>query len=157
MKRNNYVVANWKMNGLTSFVKIFNAINKHLVSKKLNNPNVIVCPPYTLINTLVSSKKSKVMIGAQDTHELDSGAYTGCVSSEMINDLGAKYVIIGHSERRLLFGEDVELLSKKILSAYKHGLKVIFCIGELESEIKNRKSILRKQLKSLPKKLDHKK
>ena len=61
MKRNNYVVANWKMNGLTSFVKIFNAINKHLVSKKLNNPNVIVCPPYTLINTLVSSKKSKVI------------------------------------------------------------------------------------------------
>ena len=120
-------------------------------------PNVIVCPPYTLINTLVSSKKSKVMIGAQDTHELDSGAYTGCVSSEMINDLGAKYVIIGHSERRQLFGEDIELLSKKILSAHKHGLKVIFCIGELESEIKNRKSILRKQLKSLPKKLDHKK
>ena len=157
MKRNNYVVANWKMNGLTSFVKIFNAINKHLVSKKLNNPNVIVCPPYTLINTLVSSKKSKLMIGAQDTHELDSGAYTGCVSSEMINDLGAKYVIIGHSERRQLFGEDVELLSKKILSAHKHGLKVIFCIGELESEIKNRKSILRKQLKSLPKKLDYKK
>ena len=157
MKRNNYVVANWKMNGLRSFIKIFNAINKHLISKKLNNTNVIVCPPYTLINTLVSSKKSKVMIGAQDTHELDSGAYTGCVSSEMINDLGAKYVIIGHSERRQLFGEDVELLSKKILSAHKHGLKVIFCIGELESEIKNRKSILRKQLKSLPKKLDHKK
>ena len=57
MKRNNYVVANWKMNGLTSFVKIFNAINKHLVSKKLNNPNVIVCPPYTLINTLILSNK----------------------------------------------------------------------------------------------------
>jgi triosephosphate isomerase len=97
------------------------------------------------------------MIGAQDTHEFDSGAYTGCVSSEMIKDLGAKYVIIGHSERRQLFGEDNELLSKKILSAHRHGLKVIFCIGELESEIKNRKSILRKQLKSLPKKLDHKK
>ena len=74
MKRNNYVVANWKMNGLRSFIKIFNAINKHLISKKLNNTNVIVCPPYTLINTLVSSKKSKVMMGAQDTHELDSGA-----------------------------------------------------------------------------------
>ena len=81
MKRNNYVVANWKMNGLRSFTKIFNAINKHLISKKLNNTNVIVCPPYTLINALVSSKKSKVMIGAQDTHELDSGANTSSIST----------------------------------------------------------------------------
>ena len=156
MKRINYVIANWKMNGIGSFEKIFIAINKHLISKKLKKPNVIVCPPFTLINTLALLKKSNISIGAQDTHEEPVGAYTGCISSEMIKDIGAEFVIIGHSERRQYFNEDIKLLSKKILAAHKANLKVIFCIGELKSEIKNRISVLRKQLKSLPIKLDSK-
>ena len=156
MKRINYVVANWKMNGVRSFEKIFKDINKHLVSKKTIKPSVIVCPPFTLINSLALHKKFKIKLGAQDTHEKDSGAYTGCVSSEMIKDMGAQYVIIGHSERRQYFNEDVKLLSEKILIAHKSKLKVIFCIGELKGEIKNRISVLKKQLKSLPSKLDHK-
>jgi|TARA_B110000971_G_C20005392_1_gene498865 triosephosphate isomerase len=96
------------------------------------------------------------MIGAQDTHEKESGAYTGSISSQMLSDLGAGYVIIGHSERRQYFGENVKLLADKIIAAQKADLKVIFCIGELKNEIKNRKSVLRKQLKSLPKKLNYK-
>ena len=102
-------------------------------------------------------KKSKIKIGAQDTHEESSGAYTGCISSDMIKDIGAEFVIIGHSERRQYFHEDIKLLSKKILAAHDANLKVIFCIGELKSEIKNRVSVLRKQLKSLPDNLDPKK
>ena len=82
-------------------------------------------------------KKFKIILGAQDTHEKDSGAYTGCVSSEMIKDIGAQYVIIGHSERRQYFNEDVKLLSEKILTAHKSKLKVIFCIGETLGEKKN--------------------
>ncbi len=156
MKRINYVVANWKMNGVGSFEKIFIAINKHLISKKRKKPVVIVCPPFTLIDRLASYKKSKMAIGAQDSHEETSGAFTGCVSSEMIKDIGADFVIIGHSERRQYFNEDTKLLSKKILAAHKANLRVIFCIGELKSEIKNRLSVLRKQLKSLPDKLDSK-
>ena len=156
MKRINYVIANWKMNGNSSFKKIFTAIDKHLKSKNCKMPNVIVCPPFTLINTLASFKNSKIKIGAQDTHEESSGAFTGCISSEMIKDIGAKFVIIGHSERRQYFHEDVKLLSKKILAAHNVNLKVIFCIGEVKSEIKNRLSVLRKQLKSLPDNLNPK-
>ena len=156
MKRINYVIANWKMNGIRSFEKIFIATDKHLKSKNLKKPNVIVCPPFTLISQLASYNKFKIKIGAQDTHEEYSGAYTGCISSEMIKDAGAEFVIIGHSERRQYFNEDIKLLSKKILAAHKANLKVIFCIGEQKSEIKNRLSILRKQLKSLPNKLDPK-
>ena len=150
MKRVNYVVANWKMNGLRSYRKIYNSINKNLISKKPNKLNVIVCPPHTLIHTLALEKNSQVKLGAQDAHQKSSGAFTGCVSPEMIKDLGAEYVIIGHSERRKYFNENVKLISDKITTAHKFGLKVILCIGELKSEIKNRNSVLRNQLKSLP-------
>ena len=156
MKRVNYVVANWKMNGLRSYCKTYNSINKHLFSKKTHKPNVIVCPPHTLIHALSLEKNYLVKLGAQDAHQHTSGAFTGCISSEMIKDLGAEYVIIGHSERRQYFGEGTKLIADKIVAAHKFGLKVIFCIGELKSEIKNRKSVLRKQLKSLPVKPNYK-
>ena len=156
MKRVNYVVANWKMNGLKSYQKIFKSVSKHLNSKRSKISKVIVCPPHTLIHSLSLSKKSNISLGAQDAHHKISGAYTGCVSSEMIKDIGAKYVIIGHSERRQYFNEDNKLLSEKIRTAHQFGLKVIFCIGEMKEEIKKRKSVLKKQLKSLPKNLSHK-
>ena len=126
MKRINYVIANWKMNGISSFKKIFIATDKHFKSKKLKKPNVIICPPFTLINSFSSYENSKIKIGAQDTHEESSGAYTGCVSSEMIRDIGAEFVIIGHSERRQYFNEDIKLLSKKITAA--HNAKLNNCI-----------------------------
>ena len=156
MKRTNYVVANWKMNGLKSYQKIFKSISKRYNLKISKNTKVIVCPPHTLIHLLSLDKKSKITLGAQDAHHKISGAYTGCISSEMIKDLGAKYLIIGHSERRQYFNEDNKLLSEKILTAHQLGLKVIFCIGELKEQISKRKSILREQLKSLPKNLNYK-
>ena len=157
MKRTKFVIGNWKMNGLKSSMNIYESVNKHMLSnKKSSDLNVVICPPFTLINLFSSKKTSKIMIGAQDTHEKESGAYTGSISSQMLSDLGAGYVIIGHSERRQYFGENVKLLADKIIAAQKADLKVIFCIGELKNEIKNRKSVLRKQLKSLPKKLNYK-
>ena len=157
MKRTKFVIGNWKMNGLKSSMNIYEGVNKHMLSnKKSSDLNVVICPPFTLINLFSSKKTSKIMIGAQDTHEKESGAYTGSISSQMLSDLGAGYVIIGHSERRQYFGENVKLLADKIIAAQKAYLKVIFCIGELKNEIKNRKSVLRKQLKSLPKKLNYK-
>jgi|TARA_B110000977_G_scaffold186500_1_gene252547 triosephosphate isomerase len=157
MKRTKFVIGNWKMNGLKSSMNIYEGVNKHMLSnKKSSHLNVVICPPFTLINLFSSKKTSKIMIGAQDTHEKESGAYTGSISSQMLSDLGAGYVIIGHSERRQYFGENVKLLADKIIAAQKADLKVIFCIGELKNEIKNRKSVLRKQLKSLPKKLNYK-
>ena len=157
MKRTKFVIGNWKMNGLKSSMNIYEGVNKHMLSnKKSSDLNVVICPPFTLINLFSSKKTSKIMIGAQDTHEKESGAYTGSISSQMLSDLGAGYVIIGHSERRQYFGENVKLLADKIIAAQKADLKVIFCIGELKNEIKNRKSVLRKQLKSLPKKPNYK-
>ena len=94
MKRVNYVIANWKMNGLRSHRKLYNSINKHLVSKKSNKPNVIICPPHTLIHTLALEKKSQVKLGAQDAHQHNSGAFTGCISSEMIKDSGAEMLLL---------------------------------------------------------------
>ena len=90
MKRVNYVIANWKMNGLRSHRKLYNSINKHLVSKKSNKPNVIICPPHTLIHTLALEKKSQVKLGAPNlTCDFFSNA------SVCINVWGGQIITLG--------------------------------------------------------------
>ena len=94
-------------------------------------------------------KKTKIEIGAQNCHEQDSyGAFTGSVNSKMLKNIGAKYVIIGHSENRQA-GESNQLINLKVKSALKSGLKVIFCIGETLKEKRKKitKKILNNQLK----------
>ena len=95
-------------------------------------------------------KKTKIEIGAQNCHQsYDFGANTGQVNSRMLKNVGAKYVIIGHSENRQL-GEDDKLINLKIKSALKAGLKIIFCIGETLREKRNKKTykVLAKQIKN---------
>ena len=154
MKRNKYIIGNWKMNGDKSSFKVVNSINKSLQRKRYNS-KIVICPPFTVLDFYSRSfKRSKISFGSQDCHHEESGAYTGCVSSKMIKDAGAKYSIIGHSERRQYQNESISEISNKIISALKENLKVIFCIGELDSEINIRTKILRKQLNSLPAKID---
>ena len=154
MKRNKYIIGNWKMNGDKSTIKVVNSINKSL-HRKRNNSKIIICPPFTVLDFYSRSlKRSKISFGSQDCHHEERGAYTGCVSSKMIKDIGAKYSIIGHSERRQYQNESISEISNKIISALKESLKVIFCIGELDSEINIRTKILRKQINSLPAKID---
>ena len=142
------------MNGDKSSIKVVNMINKSL-QRKRNNSKIIICPPFTVLDFYSRSfKRSKISFGSQDCHHKESGAYTGCVSSKMIKDIGANYSIIGHSERRQYQNESISEISNKIISALKENLKVIFCIGELDSEIKIRTKILRKQINSLPAKID---
>ena len=151
MKRVKYVIANWKMNGNSTSVSLLKSINNHLLIKKRNKPKVVICPPFTLIGIFSAIKSINLSFGAQNIHRSKNGAYTGEISSSMVKDLKAKYVIIGHSERRMYQKEGVDELGEKIMNALNSKLKVIFCIGEKRSEIRKRHTILQNQLKSLPK------
>ena len=145
-----YFVANWKMYGNLSSLNTLDKVIKFSKSKEIKKGRLIYCPPYTLISSF--SKKfnnCQIGIGGQNCHENDSyGAYTGSVNSRMLKDIGAHFVIIGHSENRAK-GESDKLINLKIKSALDAKLKVIFCIGETLSEKRKKKtqSILSKQIK----------
>jgi len=126
---------------LNTLNKVITFINKI----KKNKFELIYCPPSTLIYPLVKMlNKTSIEVGAQNCHESESyGAHTGQLNSMMLKDVGAKYVILGHSENRQS-GENDRLINLKIRSAIKSGLKVIFCIGETLSE--KRKKITKKIL-----------
>jgi len=126
---------------LNTLNKVITFVNKI----KKNKFELIYCPPSTLIYPLVKMlNKTSIEVGAQNCHESESyGAHTGQLNSMMLKDVGAKYVILGHSENRQS-GENDRLINLKIRSAIKSGLKVIFCIGETLSE--KRKKITKKIL-----------
>ena len=145
-----YFIANWKMFG---DLKTLNSLDKVINFSKANKKNkfkLIYCPPNTLIRPLSKRlKKTNIEVGAQNCHESDSfGPFTGQVNSKMLKNVGAKYIILGHSENRQA-GENNKLINLKIKSAIKTGLKIIFCIGENLKEKKNKKTnqVLAKQIK----------
>ena len=123
------IIGNWKMNPATGeeAVEIFSEIA--LGVKGFKKVSVIVCAPAVFLESINNLKTKGVFLGAENCFFDDVGPYTGEISPAMLNGLGVRYVILGHSERRAL-GEDNELISKKIKSAVKSGLKVIFCVGE---------------------------
>ena len=129
------------LNSLDNVIK-FSKTNK-------NKFKLIYCPPNTLIRPMSKRlKNSNLEVGAQNCHENDDyGAFTGQVNSRMLKSVGAKYVILGHSENRKA-GENDNLINLKIKSAIKVGLKVIFCVGETLKEKKNKKTtqVLKKQI-----------
>ena len=146
-----YFIANWKMYGSLNSLNSLQKVNNFFKSfKKKKKIKIIYCPPSTLINSMSKKlKDSKIEVGAQNCHENESyGAFTGSINSKMLKNVGAKYVIIGHSENRKV-GEDNKLINLKIRNAIKSGLKVIFCIGETfqEKRKKKTKQVLDKQIK----------
>jgi len=145
-----YFVANWKMYGSLSSLNTLDKVIKFSKSKEIKKGRLIYCPPYTLISTLKKKfLNCQIGIGGQNCHESENyGAYTGSINSHMLKNIGAHFVIIGHSENREK-GENDKLINLKIKSALKAKLKVIFCIGETWSEKRNKKtqSILSKQIK----------
>ena len=146
-----YFVANWKMfgglNSLKSLNKVITFFNKFKYNKYTK---IIYCPPSTLIYQMSSKlKTTRIEIGAQNCHENNSyGAFTGSINSMMLKNVGAKYVIVGHSENRQL-GENNNLINLKIKSALYSGIKVILCIGETIQERRKKKTnqVLTKQIK----------
>ena len=146
-----YFVANWKMFGDLRTLNSLDKVIKFSKTNKKNKFRIIYCPPSTLIRPLSKRfKKTKIHVGAQNCHHsYDFGANTGQVNSRMLKNVGAKYIILGHSENRQL-GEDDKLINLKIKSALKAGLKIIFCIGETLREKRNKKTnqVLAKQIKN---------
>ena len=142
-------IANWKMFGDLNSVKSIESVINLTKKKNYKNAKIIYCPPYTLLNNFViKTRKTNLDVGAQNCHyEINTGPFTGSISSTMIKKLGAKYVIIGHSENRSN-GETNNLINKKIHNAILNNLNVIFCIGENLFEKKNKKTnkILKKQI-----------
>ena len=135
-------------------LKTLNLLNKVIKFSKDNNKNkfkIIYCPPTTLICPLSRKlKKTLIEVGAQNCNERDGyGAFTGQVNSRMLKNVGARYIILGHSENRQL-GENDKLINLKIKSAIKAGLKIIFCIGETLKEKRDKKTnqVLARQIKS---------
>ena len=146
-----YFIANWKMFGSLNSLNSLHKVVKFLKSFKKNRfSKIIYCPPSTLIRPMSKKlKNTRIEVGAQNCHENENyGAYTGYINPMMLKSVGAKYVIIGHSENRLK-GESDNLINKKIKSALKSGLKVIFCIGETLKEKKNKRTklVLSRQIK----------
>jgi len=136
-----YFIANWKMFGDLKTLNSLDKVIKFLKANKKNKFKLIYCPPNTLIRPLSKRlKNTNIEVGAQNCHENEnSGPYTGNVNSKMLKNVGAKYVILGHSENRQE-GESDKLINLKIKSAIKSGLKIIFCIGETLKEKKNKKT-----------------
>jgi triosephosphate isomerase len=125
------VIANWKMNPQSQKEAevLFRAITKGKISKKVD---VVICPPVIFLEKL-KKLSSKIALGAQNVFYEKKGAFTGEISAEMLSNLGVKYVIIGHSERRAL-GETNQDVNKKIKIALSFGLIPIVCIGEEERD-----------------------
>ncbi|MGK9370000.1 triose-phosphate isomerase [Melioribacter sp. Ez-97] len=133
--RKKVVAGNWKMNNdLDSSVALISDIKNLLASKSLN-AEVIICPPFTSLdaaNSLI--KDTQIKLGAQNMYFEKSGAFTGEISPLMLKSVGCQYVILGHSERRTIFGESNQLINKKIKAAVENQLNPIFCIGETLEE-----------------------
>ena len=142
-------IANWKMFGDLNSVKSIKSVINLSKKKKYKKAKIIYCPPYTLLNNFViKTNKSNIDVGAQNCHqEINTGPFTGSISANMIKKIGAKYIIIGHSENRLE-GETNQQINKKIYNAISNNLNVIFCIGENLFEKKHNRTnnILKKQI-----------
>ena len=129
MARRKIIAGNWKMNMTPTEAKALVELLKPLV----DNPevDVVYCvPAIDIVPVVEAVKGSNVAVGAENMYIEEKGAYTGEIAPAMIVDAGAKYVIIGHSERREYFKESDEFLNKKVLKAFEHGLTPILCCGE---------------------------
>jgi triosephosphate isomerase len=157
-----YFIGNWKMFGIPKSISILDKINKFVKSDKKFNKKyqTVITPPYTLVQSYAKFfSNKKISIGAQNCYHKDNfGANTSAVSSFMIKSVGAKYVIVGHSDNRSE-GDTDAMLKSKVENSLNNKLKVVFCIGENKEHKLNKKTfeILEKQINNvLEKKFNYK-
>ena len=128
------IAGNWKMNGLKSSHAEFDAMLAG-AGALAAKADLLVCPPATLIAAFADKARgSKVAVGAQDCHPKASGAHTGDLAAEMLADVGARAIIVGHSERRADHGETDALVRQKAEAAWRAGLIAVVCIGETREQ-----------------------
>lgn len=127
--RRKMIAGNWKMHKTVSEAV---ELAEDIVMETNGTLNeVVIFPPFTALETVADAIDGKhVGYGAQDLHWEDKGAFTGAVSGAMIADICAEYVLVGHSERRTVFGENEKIVASKIIAAYRNGLKPMLCVGE---------------------------
>ena len=129
--RKTVIAGNWKMNMLASEVQGFADELIPMITGFKSWCDVVVCTPFVLLPAAISALKSNdVGVGAQNISQFDSGAYTGEVSAAQLNDIGTEYVIIGHSERRELYGETDDSVNKKLFAVLDTPMCPIVCVGE---------------------------
>ncbi|MHC1731626.1 MAG: triose-phosphate isomerase [Bacteroidales bacterium] len=148
--RKKIVAGNWKMNmDLNEGVALATELNTFFKANPLSDKEVILCTPFIHLGAVSNLLDSPgLSVGAQNCNDHKSGAFTGEISAAMIKSTGALNVIIGHSERRSMYGETDELLAIKTQEALRNGLRVIFCCGEVlaERESGNHFEVVKRQL-----------
>jgi triosephosphate isomerase len=132
-ERRPLVAANWKMNKTNAEAEAF--VSQYLKTESSPGVDVVICPAFTALQTVADRVRgSQLRVAAQNMHQEDSGAFTGEVSAPMLLELGVSAVVLGHSERRQLFGETDAALARKVPKALAAGLLPILCVGETEDE-----------------------
>jgi triosephosphate isomerase len=135
------IAGNWKMHKThLEAMRLVQALNHELAGHDYDAVEVVVCPPFTAlrtVQTLIDSDRYLIGLGAQNMHAAKEGAFTGEVSADMLKSLAVEYVILGHSERREIFGETDEDVNAKVRAAIAAGLKPIMCCGETAIEREN--------------------
>ncbi|WP_198675692.1 triose-phosphate isomerase [Aliidiomarina sedimenti] len=127
MMRQSLVIANWKLNGN---LKLVDDMVSALASARCS-ADVVICPPAPYLAALeTATQRLNIEVGGQNCSVYSSGAYTGEIAAEMLAEVGCKYVLLGHSERRALFAEDDMLIAKKVQLAQQAGLTAVLCVGE---------------------------
>ena len=148
-ERTPIIAGNWKMhNTLAESAALITALTK---AGNKNHVEIIVAPSYTSLAKVAElANGSEIKVAAQDVHWEDKGAFTSAVSPVQAKDAGATHTLIGHSERRSVFGDTDEILNKKVAAALRHGLTVIFCVGETREQREAGKtlSVIEEQLKN---------
>lgn len=149
--RKKILAANWKMNLTHGEAEAYLSALLTEIGE-VNDVEIVIIPPFTAIPALAlgTAKMQFIRLGAQNMHWEKSGAFTGEICASMLRALYVKYVIVGHSERRLLFGETDEVVNRKVRSALEAGLRPIFCVGEslLERDAGKEEEVLERQLRN---------
>src|SRR6476619_7667657 len=149
MTRTPYLAANWKMHKTVAEAAEF--VDALLPRISATQHDVVICPPFTALSAVVERRYgTAVRVAAQNMHEDESGAFTGEVSAQMLVELDVEAVVLGHSERRQLFGETDEALARKVPAALAAGLEPILCVGESEEarDAGQTESVLTSQLQA---------